>query len=386
MLLAGCSAAGGGGGTVDDGDAGRVAAQALSRAAIRITPLDGAADVPATGPLTVAVDDGTLQQVGVADAAGVPLPGRITDGGRAWRPQSELALGTRYTVDVVAVDARGRRAARHAEFTTLVPRHRFIGYYSPEQGMVVGTGMIVSVVFSRAITERAAVERAIRVTAEPAVPVAAHWFGARRLDFRPQHLWAPGTEVDLRLRLRDVRGAPDAYGMQDKDVRFTVGRSQISTVEADTHTMTVRRGGRVVRVLPVSAGGPQHPTYGGIMVITEKLPVTRMNGDTVGYGGEYNIPDVPHAMRLTRSGTFVHGNYWSPPGVFGTANTSHGCVGLYDTKRGGPGTPAGWFYGASLIGDIVQVAGAHDPPVAPDNGLGGWNLSWRQWLAGSALR
>jgi len=39
-----------------------------------------------------------------------------------------------------------------------------------------------------------------------------------------------------------------------------------------------------------------------------------MNGRTVGFGGEYDIPDVPHAMRLTTSGTFVHGNYWSPSG------------------------------------------------------------------------
>ena len=46
------------------------------------------------------------------------------------------------------------------------------------------------------------------------------------------------------------------------------------------------------------------------MVISEKLKVTRMNGDTVGFGGEYDIKDVPHAMRLTDSGTFIHGNYW----------------------------------------------------------------------------
>ena len=40
-----------------------------------------------------------------------------------------------------------------------------------------------------------------------------------------------------------------------------------------------------------------------------------MNGATVGFKeddgkGEYDIKDVPHAMRLTTSGTFIHGNYW----------------------------------------------------------------------------
>lgn len=205
------------------------------------------------------------------------------------------------------------------------------------------------------------------------------------MSFRPERFWTPGTRVDLRLRLKDVRAAPGVYGSQDKDVVFTVGRSQTSVVDADRHTMTVRRGGEVVRTLPVSAGSPQHRTYDGYLVVSEKLPVTRMNGDTVGYGGEYNIPDVPHAMRLTRSGTFVHGNYWAAPGVFGTQNTSHGCIGLRDVKGGGAVTPAAWFYDSSLIGDVIEVVNSHDATVAPDNGLGGWNMTWRQWIAGSAL-
>ena len=72
------------------------------------------------------------------------------------------------------------------------------------------------------------------------------------------------------------------------------------------------------------------------MVISEKFKETRMNGSTVGFKkndgkGEYDIQDVPHAMRLSDSGTFIHGNYWGK-GVFGKANTSHGCVGLEDAK------------------------------------------------------
>jgi lipoprotein-anchoring transpeptidase ErfK/SrfK len=121
------------------------------------------------------------------------------------------------------------------------------------------------------------------------------------------------------------------------------------------------------------------------MVVAEKFPLTRMDSRTVGFGGEYDIPDVPHAMRLTRSGTFVHGNYWSPPGVFGAANVSHGCIGLQDTKGGGTDTPAGWFYLHSLIGDPIRVVNSRDTVVAPDNGMSGWNLTWAQWTAGSAL-
>jgi lipoprotein-anchoring transpeptidase ErfK/SrfK len=295
------------------------------------------------------------------------------------------------------VGAGGRDGAdRAAPLRTSAPRDGFTGFFTPEDGATVGTAMILSLRFDRTITERAAVERHITVSAEPAVPVAGHWFGARRLDLRPAGYWRPGTRVTLHLRLSGVRGAPGTYGGQSKDVTFTIGRDQRSTVDAAAHTLTVERDGRPLRTLPITAGAPRHTTYNGVMVIAEKYASTRMNGRTVGFGGEYDIPDVPHAMRLTDTGTFVHGNYWSPEDVFGTANVSHGCVGLRDTKDPGTGpagdvrateeTPASWFFDHSMIGDPVLVIHSHDRTVAPDNGMGGWNLGWDDWRSGSALR
>ncbi len=259
---------------------------------------------------------------------------------------------------------------------------RLVATYQPQAGSTVGTGMIVSVVFDHPVTDRAAVGRAVTVTARPAVPVAGHWFGPRRLDLRPRARWRPGTVVDLRLRLRGVRGAPGRRGTQHEDVVFRIGRDQSGVVDVRRHTLTVRRGGRVLRVLPVSAGTDRHATYDGVMVISQKSRVTRMNGATVGFGGQYDIADVPHAMRLTDSGTFVHGNYWSDRSVFGTANTSHGCVGLADTRHGDDRSPAGWFFDHSLVGDTVTVVGSRRGTVAPDNGLGGWNMSWAAWRSG----
>lgn len=54
-------------------------------------------------------------------------------------------------------------------------------------------------------------------------------------------------------------------------------------------------------------------------------------------------------------------------------------------KGGGGDTPAGWFFDRTIVGDVVEVVNSEDKEVAPDNGLGGWNLSWIQWKAGSAL-
>ncbi|MDQ0959036.1 lipoprotein-anchoring transpeptidase ErfK/SrfK [Streptomyces sp. B4I13] len=361
---------------------------------IRVSPRDGARGVRPGTDLSVRVPAGRLESVKVVrsqDARESEVKGRIAADGLSWRPaEARLGLAARYTVDVVALDGDGNRSARHTTFTTFVPEKRFIGYVTPENRATVGTGMIVSLEFNREIGDRAAVERAVRVTAEPATEIRAHWFGGTRLDFRPEEYWRPGTEVTVDLALRDVEGAPGVYGLQDKSFSFTVGRSQVSLVDAAEHTMQVRRDGELLATVPITAGSPENTTYNGKMVVSEMLELTRMNGATVGFKkangkGEYDIPDVPHAMRLTGSGTFLHGNYWAQD-VFGRANVSHGCVGLRDVKGGGSDTPAGWFFDRSLVGDVVEVVHSKDKQVAPDNGLGGWNMTWKEWTAGSALK
>ncbi|WP_030808208.1 L,D-transpeptidase [Streptomyces sp. NRRL F-2799] len=356
---------------------------------IRVTPDDGGKGVRPGERLRVKVPEGRLEKVTVTrsqDAQNTAVTGHITGDGRTWKPDDDqLALAARYTVDAVAVDGDGHRSARHTTFTTYVPDQRFIGYVTPENRSTVGTGMIVSLAFNRDITDRAAVEKAVRVTAKPAVDIRAHWFGKNRLDFRPERYWKPGTEVTVDLALRDVEGAPGVYGLQRKTISFTVGRSQVSLVDAAAHTMEVRRDGELLATVPITAGAPKTPTYNGKMVVMDMLEVTRMNSQTVGFGGEYDIPDVPHAMKLTDSGTFLHGNYWSPESP-GEVNVSHGCVGLRDVKGGGADTPAGWFFDRSLVGDVIEVVHSKDKTVSPDNGLSGWNMAWKQWKAGSVLQ
>ncbi|MEU4875597.1 Ig-like domain-containing protein [Streptomyces sp. NPDC021608] len=359
---------------------------------IRVAPQDGAKGVRPGERLRVRVPDGRLESVKVVrsqDAEQTEVRGRIAADGTSWRPDDDrLGLAARYTVDVVALDGDGDRSARHTTFTTFVPEKRFIGYVTPEDRSTVGTGMIVSLEFNREIEDRAAVERAVRVTAQPAVEVRPHWFGRSRLDFRPEEFWKPGTRVTVALGLRDVEAAPGVYGLQHKTFSFTVGRSQVSLVDAARHTMQVRRDGDLLATVPITAGSPKNTTYNGKMVVSEMLELTRMNGATVGFRkadgkGEYDIPDVPHAMRLTSSGTFLHGNYWADD-VFGRANVSHGCVGLRDVRGGASDTPAGWFFDRSLVGDVIEVVHSKDKQVAPDNGLGGWNMTWKEWTAAPA--
>ncbi|RSS56286.1 Ig-like domain-containing protein, partial [Streptomyces sp. WAC06614] len=269
------------------------------------------------------------------------------------------------------------------------PQGHFQARVSPTNGSTVGVGMPVSIAFDHPVTDERAVEAAVQVTSSSGQRAVGHWFGPSRLDFRPQHYWKAGSDITVTLRTAGVEGAPGRTGTQDETVRFHVGRSQVSTVDARTKTMTVVRNGKVVNTLPVSAGAAATPTYDGQMVISQKLPVTRMDGATVGFTGAngkaaYDIPDVPHALRLSSSGTFLHGNYWAARSAFGAVNTSHGCIGLRDVEGGGdPSTPAAWFYDHSLVGDVVIVKNSGGGTIDPANGLSDWNMPWQTWVQDS---
>ncbi|MGW1065934.1 L,D-transpeptidase [Streptomyces aureus] len=397
LVLSACS---GGGGKTDATDSGdptsqakvdEAAAKKTSEAQIKITPKDGSDNASINNGTAVTVTKGSLTSVTMKTATGTAVAGQISADKKSWKPLNRLERATTYKIAAEAADSDGRTAHENASFTTVSPANSFIGNFTPEDGSTVGVGMPVSINFDKAITNKAAVQKGITVSSSSGQEVVGHWFNANRLDFRPENYWTGGSTVTLKLNLDGVQGASGVYGVQQKTVTFKIGRNQVSTVDAKTKTMTVTQDGKVVKTIPISAGAPDHTTYQGQMVISEKFKETRMDGSTVGFTnddgkGEYDIKDVPHAMRLSNSGTFIHGNYWGAKSIFGSVNTSHGCVGLSDTKGADdPNTPAAWFFAHSLIGDVVVVKNTGDKTIAPDNGLNGWNLDWAAWKAGSAV-
>ena len=398
LLLSACNGSDGadgkGGGDKDgtsQSDVDEAAARKASEAQIKISPADGSTKASINNSARVTVTKGKLTSVTMTTAAGSKVAGQISSDGTSWKPSVQLERATTYKISASAEDSEGRAAHENASFTTVSPANSFIGNFTPNAGTTVGVGMPVSINFDKTITNRAAVQRGITVTSSSGQEVVGHWFNGNRLDFRPQNYWQAGSTVTLKLALDGVEGAKGVYGVQQKTVSFHIGRNQVSFVDAKTKMMKVTQNGKVIKTIPISAGSPENRTYEGQMVISEKFRETRMNGATVGFTdedgkGEYDIKDVPHAMRLSSSGTFIHGNYWGGHGVFGKVNTSHGCVGLEDKKGANdPNTPAAWFYAHSMIGDVVVVSNTGDRTVRPDNGLNGWNMSWEEWKAGSAI-
>ncbi|MEV7421109.1 MULTISPECIES: L,D-transpeptidase [unclassified Streptomyces] len=393
LVLSACSDGGdkasAGSSSSSQAQADAAAAKQTSEAQIAIAPKNGATNVGINNDAKVTVTKGTLTEVKMTTADGTAVKGTLSDDAKSWQPDAQLERSTVYKIAATAKDAKNLKAFANSSFTTVSPENSFIGNFTPEDGSTVGVGMPVSINFNKAITDKKAVEDGITVTSSSGQEVVGHWFNGQRLDLRPDQYWQAGSTVTLKLALDGVEGAKGVFGVQEKTVTFKIGRAQVSTVDAKAHTMTVTRDGKTVKTIPISAGSPENTTYNGQMVISEKFKETRMNGATVGFTdsdgkGEYDIKDVPHAMRLSNSGTFLHGNYWGAKSIFGSVNTSHGCVGLSDTKGANdPNTPAAWFYNSSMVGDVVIVKNSDDKTIQPDNGLNGWNLSWADWKAGS---
>ncbi|GAA2707641.1 MULTISPECIES: Ig-like domain-containing protein [Streptomyces] len=261
---------------------------------------------------------------------------------------------------------------------------------APENGEKVGVGQPLAIVFKQQKVSpelRAGIEGRLKVSTSPRVPGAWHWNeskGDTRVHFRPATYWPAGTKVSLDADLAGVKLADGTAVDRDRRVSFTVGDSMVSTVDLKTHRMTVVRNGTTLRTIPVS-GGDESKGFGtrqGVKTILAKEG--RVVMDSLSIGIPRNHPDgfygaYDYSMRETVSGEYVHA---APDNAesFGKENVSHGCIGMSTED-------AKWLYGLSLKGDVVQVTGGTKPkPMDPfGNGYGDWNLTWEQWLAGSAL-
>jgi lipoprotein-anchoring transpeptidase ErfK/SrfK len=350
------------------------------------SPADGTKGADPAKGIQISAANGKLTSVTATDAAGKAVSGTLAADGSSWASSGTLAISSSYTVVAEAQDGSGAEKTTTSKFTTLTPQKRLgLDHYVPDDGTTVGVGQPVAVFFTNApnVKDRAAVEKAMTVTTSPHVDGAWNWRGATEADWRPQGYWQPGTKVKVHMGLNGVKAGEITYGSFTKDFAFTVGDSVISTVDLVKDQMTVTKNGHVLRTIPVSAGEvPKHPTWSGKMVVLEKDASLQMTSASVNFTDASDFYDlkVQSAVKITDSGTFLHAAPWND-GKFGHVNGSHGCIGMSLDD-------AAWFFNTVKIGDVVDVlASANTKPNVTNNpnpGFDDWNLSWSQWLAGSA--
>ncbi|MGW3912706.1 L,D-transpeptidase [Streptomyces sp. NPDC005070] len=255
---------------------------------------------------------------------------------------------------------------------------------TPQTGATVGVAMPVSVIFTNPVAQkaRAGIEKHMKVTSSQPMSGAWHWFGDRRADWRPKAYWASGTKVKVTADLKGVANGNGRYGTRSYIHDFTVGDDVRADVSVTGHTMKVTKNGAPVRTLSINAGSAEYPTWNGVMAVIDKQEKVHMTSCSVGIScnkGDANYYDLtlPWDVHLTQSGTYVHYSTGDPNPGSGSARGSHGCVHLSIAD-------AKWFYGQVKQGDPVSVTGSPRAKAPADNGYASFNLSWDQWLAGSA--
>jgi lipoprotein-anchoring transpeptidase ErfK/SrfK len=348
-------------------------------AQLTIAPADGASAVAPDSRTSVSVANGTLTDVTVHDPTGDTVIGELGPNAHSWGSTGSLAPGTQYLVTASAVDATGAATERSTSFTTAAPANVLGVKIAPLEGEVVGVGMPIIVYFTAAVTDEAAVERALTVDASQPVVGSWHWYGNKEVHYRPMQYWPAGDVVTLHANLKGVDAGKGVWGTENRTLNFTIGASQISTVDAVTDKMTVVVNGVVARTMAVSTGRDKYPTTSGIHVVLDKAPSVIMNSATVGIpkgNPDYYYETVLWDVRISWSGEYVHSAPWSVSEQ-GRENVSHGCVNASPAD-------AQWFYNLSRRGDIVVVTGT-PRPLESGNGWTDWNMSWAQWISGSAL-
>ena len=330
-------------------------------------------------------DGGHLTDVTATDAAGRFVAGELSADGTHWHSTSPLAANAHYTVRVSTEDGDGAPGRKVLTFDTSTPttKKRLDVKFGPDSGDY-GVGQPVTAQLNRPVkdrTQRAIVERALRVDSVPAVQGAWHWVDDKELHYRPKDYWPAHTTVQVHSNLDGIKVGDRLWGAKSKPLKLTIGDSIIAVTDASAHSMTVYKNGEDIRELPVTTGKPGFETRNGVKVVLGKQSFVRMRSATVGIAegsaDSYDLP-VYWATRLTWSGEYVHAAPWSV-GSQGYANVSHGCTGMSTAN-------AEWFFNTIHEGDVVKVVNSNGDTMEPfGNGFGDWNLAWKQWRQGSAL-
>jgi len=200
----------------------------------------------------------------------------------------------------------------------------------------VGVAHPVTVTFAGPITDRAAAERSIEISA-PSTPRGSFtWLNDRVVEFTPDEWWPAHSTITV-----------SAGGLKTS---FQTGSVVLGVADIDEHTFTVSIDGEVVREMPASMGKPRFPTPKGNFKVLEKQRTVVMDSRTIGIPLEdpegYKLT-VHHAVRITWGGVYVHGAPWSVSSQ-GYANVSHGCINLSPDN-------AAWYFDTVKVGDPVIV-------------------------------
>lgn len=343
---------------------------------VDITPQDAAKQVNPAKPVSVKVGNGRIESVTLTSTSGETVEGTFAADGSSWTATAPLKFNTKYSYTYVVTDEAGRETTATHSFNTVSSSHEADAAIYPLDGMKVGVGQPLQVVFSEPVLNRAAVEKAITITSSAGQVGAFHWFSDTMVRYRPKTFWAANSTVTMDMKLFGVDLGNGQIANFNKKSNVHFGDKKVAIADAAAHTFTLSVNDKVVKTLPVSMGDKRFPSARGYAVLMEKNRHDHFRASSIGLKpgdpAYYGNVDVEYAIRLTLSGAYIHQALKSAYPFIGNTNVSHGCIGFAPDG-------AAWVFDNMTTGDVVQIINTEGDYAAVDDGYGDWNIPWAEY-------
>jgi lipoprotein-anchoring transpeptidase ErfK/SrfK len=349
-------------------------------ASLSFKPAKDAADVTPTARVGVEVKDGWFQRVTLTNPEGKVVAGVLNRDRTSFNTTEPLGYGVEYTWGGSVVGHDGKAIPVAGKFSTINPKAQVNGQFQLADGQTVGVAAPVIIQFDASISDKATVEKALKVTTDPPVEGGWAWLpdevGGSRVHYRTKEYYPAGTKVNVDAKLYGVPFGNGAFGAQDITLNFLIGRRQVVKADASSHRIQVTTDAGVIMDFPCSYGEadkPRNITRSGVHVVSEKYADFYMSNPAAGYSNVHER----WAVRISNNGEFIHANPASS-GAQGNTNVTNGCINLSTGD-------AQQYFGSAIYGDPVEVTGTSIQLSYSDGDLWDWAVPWDEWVAMSAL-
>ncbi|MEW9872408.1 Ig-like domain-containing protein [Arthrobacter sp. HS15c] len=353
-----------------------IASPVVAPVTLDVAPADGAKQVNPAAPVSVKVGNGRIESVTLTSTAGDTVQGTFANDGSSWTAAEPLKFNTEYSYTYVVTDGAGRETSTTRAFNTVSSTHEADAAIYPLDGMKVGVGQPLQIIFSEPVVNRAEVEKAIKITSSAGQAGAFHWFSDTMVRYRPEAFWAANSTVTMDMQLFGVDLGNGQIANFNKKVNVNFGDKKVAIADAAAHTFTLSVNDQVVKTLPVSMGDQRFPSARGYAVLMEKNRYDHFRAASIGLKpgdpAYYGEVDVEYAIRLTLSGAYIHQALESAFPYIGNTNVSHGCIGFAPDG-------AAWVFNNMTTGDVVQIINTEGDYAAREDGYGDWNIPWAEY-------
>jgi lipoprotein-anchoring transpeptidase ErfK/SrfK len=347
---------------------------------VTFRPADKASKVIPTAPISVEVRDGFFQRVALTNSSGKMVRGVLNRDRTLYTITEPLGYDATYIWQGSAVGHDGKAVPVRGELTTVAPTKVIDGGFQLADGQTVGIAAPIIIQFDAPISDKAAVERALKVTTEPPVEGSWAWLpdeaqGAR-VHWRTREYYPAGTKVNVEAKLYGLAFGDGAYGKQDMSLNIDIGRRQVVKAEVSSHRIQVVRDEGVIMDFPCSYGEAdkaRNVTRNGIHVVSEKYSDFYMSNPAGGYA----LAHDPGPVRIANNGE-VSRAHPARAGAHGNSNVTNGCVNLSTSD-------AEQYYASAIYGDPVEVTGSSIELSYADGDIWDWAVDWDTWVGMSAL-